>query len=978
MSRHIRGLKYLGLCILGGLLAYAIAFSFDGLMLGAGNSGVAQAQDAAPADPSGSKSPERPGAPEAEEASDGLKPFEELTAELEKQEGLFTTYRATDADADADAKIYLALKPEQFNQNFLLLATLESGLGEARLFRGWPINDLLIQFRETTDNRLQVVVPNTYIRNPGGQDWQQRLLDSSFSDSVIFAVPVVSIDPTSQAKLIDLSDLIVERDLVNLKASLGRAVSGYKRSDELSRINQLQVFDNNLELGTTAAFVSNGTGAPSVGEMLGRSLQGLADSRGFTLGIRYSLSALPENNGYQPRPADERVGYFLSVFRSPNQMGTTDPFVRYINRWHLEKQTPGAGLSAPKEPIVFWIENTVPPDYREDIKAGALLWNTAFEQAGFKDAIEVRQMPNNADWDPADVRYNVIRWSDSLNSTVAGVGPSRTNPLTGEILDADIVIDANVIRFLQQRYQTIGAGSSPEAETYLQMCGQRSQTWYLQWLAQQQSGNAGIEQIQQLSETFSSFAENSEEDCVNYVGQQEAAFGALALASVPGLSPSQLDKYIQQYLVMLTAHEVGHTLGLRHNFAGSGLLSPQQLNDTEITRTIGSVSSVMDYVPPNLAPPGVEQGDFFPTRLGAYDIWAIQYGYTSIPTSPRSLDSQQIIDQITPPGNHSALAYATDEDIFDFIDPEVNAWDLSSDPLQFSLWQMENAQAVWQRLNRLSVRRGEGYGDLRRRVDLVFKYFGSNTSTLVNYIGGQRFRRLNPWESPYQGSDRTPLEPISATKQRESLDALNQYVFAANAFEFSPQLLNQLPPDRWSHRGAGLTVAPLDYPIYERVLTLQTTALSRLMSAQRLARVRNAEFTTNSEDVLTISELFDSLYQGIWSEVVAPEAAVTPVSSLRRGLQRQYLNILSNLVLRPSFEDLSSAQSLLDFISLITTFNAPEDARVLARYQLNQIYDDVGRMLRRYGSQVDITTLAHWEEVRDRIDRVLDAPLSGA
>ena len=976
MSRHIRGLKYLGLCILGLLLAYAIAFSFDGLMVGEGSGGAAQAQTVVPAETTIPTPPGPSGATESEASSDGLEPFEELTAELEKQEGLFTTYR--DRSADADAKIYLALKPEQLNQNFILLATLESGLGEARLFRGWPINDLLIQFREATDNRLQVVVPNTYIRNPDGQEWQQRLLDSSFSDSVIFAVPVVSIDPTSQSKLIDLSDLIVKRDLANIAKSIGWAVDDYKRSEELSQVNQLQVFENNLELGTIAAFTSDSSGAPSLGDLLGGSLQGLADSRGFTLGIRYSLSALPENNGYQPRPADERVGYFVSAFRSPNQIGTTDPFVRYINRWHLEKQTPGEGLSAPKKPIVFWIENTVPPDYREYLKTGALLWNTAFEQAGFKNAIEVRQMPDNADWDPADVRYNVIRWSDSLGSTIRGYGPSRKNPITGEILDADIVIDANVIRSLQQSYQTIGSGSSSEAETYLQMCGQRSQTWYLQWLAQQGVSRAGTEQTRQLSAGRSPFAEHPEEDCMGHIGQQEAAFGALALASVPGLTPSQLDQYIQQYLVMLTAHEVGHTLGLRHNFAGSGLLSPQQLNDTAITRTIGSVSSVMDYIPPNLAPPGIEQGDFFPTRLGAYDIWAIQYGYASVPASPRSLDSQQIFDQITPPGDHSALAYATDEDIFDFLDPEVDAWDLSSDPLQFSLWQMDNAQAVWQRLNRLSVRRGEGYGDLRRRVDLVFNYFGSNASTLVDYVGGQRFRRLNPWERPYQNSDRTPLDPISAAKQREALSALNQHVFAADAFEFSPRLLNQLPPDRWSHRGGGLTFAPLDYPIYERVLTLQATALNDLMSAQRLARIRDAEFKTDGEDILTISELFDSVYQGIWSEVVAPEVAVTAVSSLRRGLQRQHLSVLSNLVLQPISDSSSSAQSFLGFMSLASTSNAPEDARVLARYQLRQIHDDVGRALRRYGSQVDITTLAHWEEVRDRIDRVLDAPLSGA
>ncbi|MEO0457435.1 MAG: DUF5117 domain-containing protein, partial [Cyanobacteria bacterium P01_A01_bin.114] len=511
--------------------------------------------------------------------SSGMRPFSELTADLEKQDGLFTSYHDLQT-----GKAYLALRPDQLNQNFLIAATLESGIGEAGLFRGWPINDLLVQFQETSGDRLQVVVPNTHIRNPGGQTWQQRLLDSSFSDSIIFAIKVVSVDPESQAKLIDLSNLLLEQDLANLKNNLGWGTQGYQRQADLSNITRLSPFPKNLEIGTTVSFLSDGGNPSPMAALFGMSLQGLADQRGFTLGIRYSLSALPEHHGYKPRLADERVGYFLSVFRAPLRLGQTDPFVRYINRWHLEKQHPEAALSPPKDPIVFWIENTVPPDYREALKKGALLWNQAFEQAGFENAVEVQQMPDDADWDPADIRYNVIRWSDSLISGVAGLGPSRVNPLTGEILDADVVIDANTIKWLQQQYQAGGLEESPEAAFYLQLCGQRSQTWYLQWLALQKLGEAGLEMAQNLSREPGADALLSDDRCAAYLGEQHTAFGALALSVTPDLkasqpTASQLDDYIQQFLVMLTAHEVGHTLGLRHNFAGSRLLAPEALND---------------------------------------------------------------------------------------------------------------------------------------------------------------------------------------------------------------------------------------------------------------------------------------------------------------------------------------------------------------------------------------------------------------
>ncbi|MEM8809582.1 MAG: zinc-dependent metalloprotease, partial [Cyanobacteria bacterium P01_G01_bin.38] len=914
----------------------------------------------------------------SETLPNGLQPFDELTEGLEKQSGLFTLY----SDLQT-GKAYLALRPEQLNQNFLLVATLESGIGEAGLWRGWPINDLLVQFRDAPNDRLQVVVPNTYVRNPDGQDWQQRLLDGSFSDSVIFAIKVVSIDPQSQAKLIDLSKLLIESDLANLKNNLGWGADDYKRSAELSRIDHLAPFPNNLEIGTTVGFLSDGGSFNPFAALFGLSPQGLADDRGFTLGIRYSLSDLPTHHGYRPRLADQRVGYFLSAFRAPLRQGQTDPFVRYINRWHLEKQTPEADLSPPKEPIVFWIENTVPPAYREALREGVLLWNEAFEKAGFENAVEVRQMPDNADWDPADVRYNVIRWTDSLRAGFSGLGPRRVNPLTGEILDADILISAHNLQSLERQYQTLGPDNTPEVAAYWQLCGQRSQTWYLKWLTHQKSSQLSGELAPTLLSTLDLPTVPTHHYCAGYLDEQNTTFGALALAVRPELPRAQSERYIRQFLVALTAHEVGHALGLRHNFAGSRLLTPDQLHDPDVTHTQGLTSSMMDYFPPNIAPPGVEQGDFFPTRVGAYDLWAIEYGYRPVSAAPLGWTDHGDLAQIAARSNLSELAYATDEDVMDFIDPEVNRWDLSSDPLQFAIWQLDNAQAVWQRLNRLSVNRGEGYGSLRRRVDLVFGYFGRHAATLTNYIGGQRFRRLDPWGS----GEQTPLEPIPAAKQREALNVLNQAVFASDAFNFSPQLLNQLPPDLWRHWGVQFSGAQLDYPIYDRVLVVQSMALSNLMFSERLARVRDLEFKSDSEDVFTLTELFDTVYQGIWSEIsppetvafkeAVPEKRVPDISSLRRGLQRHYLNILSNLVLRRSFEE-ASVQSFTDYMALEATVGAPEDARVLARYQLRQMYEDIEKALSQYNGQMTITTQAHLEDIRDRIQQVLEAPLLGA
>lgn len=898
-------------------------------------------------------------------------PFEEAIEGLTRQDGLFTLY----SDLDK-GRALLAVRPEQLHRNYMAQATLESGVGDMGLFRGWPINDIVFQFRPGRNETLQIVVPNYYIRNPQGNPEQQRLLAGSFSDSVILGVDLVSTDAATGTMLIDLTPLLLYQDLVDMRGRLGWVLGDYGLNDLLSGIDSVKAFDENVEIG--ADLVMNREGGFSG---FGMMLAGLADQRGLSLNLRFSFSQLPGNNGYHPRLADERVGYFLSTYRAPFQVGRGSQFVRYINRWHLEKEDPTAERSRPKEPIVFWIENTVPQEYRDAIREGILMWNPAFEQAGFENAIEVYQMPDNADWDPADVRYNVVRWSDALRPWALGLGPSRANPLTGQILDADIILDANTIRYLQQEYYSQGLdssgleGSASETQFYLQNCGQRTQQWYGQWLALQHQGQAPSRGRRPRSgATMTGDTPMADHFCAGYAARERMAFGSLALSTLSGANydPAQLRTYIRQFLVHLTAHEVGHTLGLRHNFAGSLSLSPEELNDPAAIAQKGMASSVMDYIPPNIAAPGQTQQDFFPDVVGAYDHWAIEYGYRPFGASLGQRREQQGLTEILQRAStHPELTYAPDEDTWDFIDPEVDAWDLTTDPMAYANIQLGNAQAVWGRLNRWSVLPGEGYGSLRQRVNIVFSNFRSNAFTIANYIGGQRFRRVNPWD--FDG--RVPFEPIEPEKQRQALSLLKDKVFAADAFQFSPQLLNQLAPDRWWHWGTNLTVYPLDYPIYEQVLMTQGMILTELMYSDRLSRLRDGEFRTTNPDALTMAELYQTLHDSIWTEVINPGDAPR-ITSLRRGLQRHHLNHLTNLVLRRSWGDAFNAATFMDFMALISSIEAPEDARTLARFQLRQLNQEVQGALSRRGN-LDITTRAHLEDVRDRIVQVLNAPLTG-
>jgi Met-zincin/Domain of unknown function (DUF5117)/Domain of unknown function (DUF5118) len=876
------------------------------------------------------KPAEKPKPTKTPTVKDELEVFDEVVKDTQKSGGLFTLYRNKEKN-----KIYLEIKPEQLNKNYLATATLESGIGERGIYSGMPLQDFLFYFQRV-DDKLNFVIRNVNFRTREG-DPQVRSLARSFSDSVLYSIAIKSIHPQRKTLLIDLGDLLLT-DLSGLSVSLG-----VPKTTDQSYFGTAKAFPQNLEIESVLNFSSGSGGDSEVA-----SFASLADNRGFTLRVHYSLSQLPDKD-YRPRIADERIGYFITAYQDLSKDDRGDSFVRYINRWNLEKQDPKAVISPPKKPIVFWIDNAVPLEYRDAIKEGTLMWNKAFLKAGFKDAIEVRQMPDDATWDPADIRYNTIRWINTVDGYFA-MGPSRVNPLTGEILDADILVDASFVRALKNEYRKIVQPNQIQNRTTLSALMQNR----LLCANGLDAKNNGIPQQMQgqqgLLNSLSKMA--GEYDlCYGMEAANQFALGSLAMSLLPDTmaTPDQLKEYINQYLRLIIAHEVGHTLGLRHNFRGSTLLVPQEMNNTEITKNKGLTTSVMDYIPPNIAPQGTKQGDYFPSMVGPYDEWAIKYGYIPIQTST-PIAEKPILEEIAAQSYKPELSYSTDEDVYD-LDPTADAWDNSSNVLLYSQWQLNNSRVMWERLDKRYPLAGDSYSDVSERFSTVLGNYFQQIYYTTKYIGGQSFYRIHPNEIPSGvGQQRLPFQPVPVEEQRQALETLQKYVFAEDALSFSPELLNKLAPSRWRHWGSSPQVGRLDFPIHDLVLLMQGSVLRDLLSGDRLSRLKDIELKTKPENALSLPELFDTLQSGIWTEVIKPKDKPMKIASLRRGLQRQYLDILTAMVLRKEY--------------------VPEDARTLAWYKLKQLDEK----LKGVNSE-DEYTKAHLLETRDRIEKVLNAPL---
>jgi Met-zincin/Domain of unknown function (DUF5117)/Domain of unknown function (DUF5118) len=876
----------------------------------------AKAEASASSSPAGGK-------PDAAKPGDD-KPFDEIVKDMTVTKGLFTFYRRAE-----DNKILMEILPAQLDKTFLFSGTLDQALGERGFYGAQQIGEFPLLFHQVGKS-VQLVMRNTAFTAPDGSP-AARAIARSFPNSIMGAAKLQSKPhPERKSLLIDVSELLV-KDLPGFAQGLSQAYqpTNYSFDKEKSTVRDVRDFPENCRIELTLHYQTDNPRTFSVT---------MPDPRSVPLVVQYEISTLKET-GFKPRAADDRVGHFLTIHQDFASDRPSSPYVRYITRWHLEKSDPSAALSPPKEPIVFWLENTIPVEYRDAIKEGTLLWNKAFEKIGFKDAVVVKQQPDSVDWDAADTRYSTIRWFAGVDATFA-IGPSRANPFTGQIYDADIGISEGIIRNARRLGEEY---VSPLTATLEEPAPSLATAWVRNPRAQCSYGD-GL--------------------------AQQAALGMEILEARGGLSSETEARLMHEYIVELVAHEVGHTLGLRHNFRGSSILAPGDLNNTAKTTQIGQSSSVMDYNPVIVAAKGEKQGDFVPTTLGPYDYWAIEYAY-----KPIAGDEKAELAKIASRCADPMVPYSTDEDALGTyspasIDPLANQYDASDDPLTYFKGRVRLVDELWNGMEKRLAKPGDGYQVYRRAMGRGLNDDFRSMVTSSKLIGGVYHHRDHVGDP----NGRLPYEPVPAAKQREALDFLTAATFGPKAFQLPPSVLNRLAIER----NPGLDFpayfsARLDYPWHDAVLSIQRSVLNRLYNPMTLSRIQDNELRfASSEKPFRMADLFTGLTGAIWSELDTPGA---PISSLRRNLQREQLKQLIRLTLRDGAAGPVAPQGMFGPPQVAAPPLPPEDATTLARASLTRIQTKIRAALAGKAA-IEATTRAHLQETDARVTAALTAQLN--
>ncbi len=800
--------------------------------------GCATSKQAAPPSADTSKS---------EEKKDDMKAYSDIvTDDAVTDDGLFTVHQVDD-------KVYYEI-PDSLLGAEMLLVSRTSATSDGIGYGGMKSNTQVLRWEK---NKKTILLRIVSYENVADEDKPiyQAVRNSNF-EPILKSFKVESLGKDSTGSVIDVTGLFTD-DVAPLGlSSFRREAYRVRRLDkERSFITSVSSFPRNIEVKHVLSY---------------DAAQPPSNSSGSTISVEMnqSMIMLPEDK-MQPRLCDERVGYFSVTMTDYGREEHKAVERCYVTRWRLEPSDPEAyargELVEPVKPIVYYIDPATPMKWRRYLKQGIEDWNSAFEHAGFKNAIMAKDPPSkeeDPEFSPEDVRYSVIRYfsSDIQNA----FGPHVHDPRTGEILESDIGWFHNVMNLLRNWFFVQTAAVNPDAR--------------------------GVE-------------------------FEEEVMGRLVR--------------------FVSAHEVGHTLGLPHNWGSSYAYPVDSLRSPSFTDAHGTSPSIMDYARFNyVAQPGDGVTNLMPD-VGIYDNWSVKWGY-SVLEGTSADDERATLNEWVKERAGDPLYFYGRQGLR--VDPRSQNEDLGNDNVKASDYGLANLKVILDQLLEWTSEDAKDYEDLTELYGQVTSQWNRYVGHVAMNIGGH-YENFKTYDQ-----DGVVYTPVEKARQEEAMAWLDREVFTTPEWLLNHDVLRRI-------EGVGAL---------NRIRSYQVGAVNTLLSVYRLGRMMENE-AMGEEEVYTVAELFADLRSGIWGELSRGHA----ISPYRRALQRGHLERLEYLMTTQPPQLPSFATTL----GLPNVDVSQSDLGAYARGELKSLQRDIRRAVSRTRDRM---TKLHLEDLDDRIDDILD------
>jgi hypothetical protein len=726
---------------------------------------------------------------------------------------------------EGEGKLYWEI--DRWREEFLYQISLPTGLGSnpVGLDRG-QLGGTHVLYAERVGPRVLLIEPNYGFRALSDDPSEVRAVEQAFAPSTHWGFKVIA--RTDDRILVDATDFFL-RDAHGVIQTLRRSGQGTFKLDSSRSVFYLphtRAFPKNTEVEVSLTFTSDTPGA------LVRQTAASGDA--VTLRQHHSLVELPDD-GYQPRRADPRIGANGISFHDYASPIDQPIAVRWVSRHRLERADPEAERSRPVEPIVYYLDPGVPEPIRGALIEGSSWWNQAFEAAGYIDAFRVEVLPDGAD--PMDIRYNMIHWTHR-STRGWSYGSSVRDPRTGEILKGNVNLGS--LRLRQDHLIATGLGFDPVGS----------------------NGTGGASGAVGAVGTVGT---------VGAMGEQlpGSAFGVCDLSAGPNFS------YLAEFapngnatemalarIRQLGAHEVGHTLGLAHNFIAS---------------TYGR-ASVMDYPAPlvKITDGELDLSEAYDVGIGEYDKLAIRWMYSDFGPG---VDEDEALGAIVEDGLGRGIRFMSDSDARPpgAAHPLAHLWDNGSDPIDALQDEIEVRRIGLEGFGDHLINDGEALASLQGVLVPLYLHHRYQVEAAVRSVGGADYNYS------VKGDGQDMVSIVAGDRQREALDVVLQ-TLTPEFLALPDRVLELIPPRAFFTpnqelfaSGTGPTFDPLGVAASAGGFTL-----GLLLHPDRTARL--VEFHGRDATNPGLEEVLDRLLSATWKSATPTDAYRARVAETVRGV----------------------------------------------------------------------------------------------